>query len=314
MVKNSARSVVAVEFSPSFLKLVEFLPLENQIATVLLQPLEISQWGNDEYLAEQIRSLLQKNIRSEDIDLVCSVSAEHTALRNFEIPLAEDNVLDAIQWDMEQYLARPLDEYLMDYQLMGSNQQENGRTVLTAAYRRSEVERLQRLLESTGYPLAVLDVDTFATINAFEANYPEMLASRTFIIKADAHGIICIRTQNGSFFGNDVFKVNSGILDLNGQAKTDRLLDLVHEIRQRMDETRNEWGELDQVILCGDLAQDEEFRDLIEANSPMPMATLNAFREMVFAEGFNESADGITSSAPQFACVLGLALRRRGDS
>jgi Tfp pilus assembly PilM family ATPase len=212
---------------------------------------------------------------------------------------------------MEQYLARPLDDYLMDYQALGSNENETGRLYLVAAYRRSEVERLRGILESTGFPLVVLDVDAFAAVNAFEANYPEMQQGRTFLVKVDANGFTCVRAQNGMFHGCDTGPVDPGILDLNGQSKTDRLLDLVQELRIRLDAARDAWGEVDNVVLCGDLALDTEFRELLESNVPMPLLPLNAFKEVTFALG--SEADGILPSAPQFAAALGLALRRGGD-
>ncbi len=312
MAKNLTRSIIAVEASPAYLKLVEFLPLENQIAMVAVKPLDISQWGNDEYLSQQLRETLTQYVDSAQVDLVAAVPSEHAVLRLVEIPEGEENVLDALQWDMEQYLARPLKDYLMDYQAIGPNAAENGRLYLVAAYRHSEVERLRRWIESTGYPLVVLDVDAFALVNAFEANYPEMQEGRALLIKADVHALTCVRAQHGLFFGSDTSSVDAGLLDLSGQAKTDRLLDLVQEIRLRFEAAQSAWSEVETVVVCGDLALDAEFRELLAANLPVPLVPLNAFKEAAFALEPEQSAR-LIPSGPQCAGVVGLALRRGGD-
>src|SRR6476469_9220134 len=110
--KNS--SVVALELSRSFLKLVEFLPEENQISTVAIKPLDASRWDDDQYLAEQIKHSVAKHTSAPDADLVTAVAGENAVIRQIEIPNGEDNVLDAIEWEMEQYLIHPLAEYLVD--------------------------------------------------------------------------------------------------------------------------------------------------------------------------------------------------------
>ncbi len=301
-----------MDLSRAYLKLVEFLPLENQIAMVAVKPLEISQWNNDAYLSEQVSAALEKHVSGDQVELVAAVPAEHAVVRLVEIPASEDNVLDALQWDMEQYLAAPLDEFLMDYQAVGPNASETGRVYLVAAYRRKEVDRLRAIFESTGFPLSVLDVDAFAALNAFEINYPDMHAGRTLVVKADAHNVQCLRVAGGHFLSLDSRPVDVGLLDLSGEAKTDGILSVVQGIRASLDAAMDALGEVDNVVVCGDLSLDPEFRELLESNCPMPLIPLDAFKEVAFALSPEKSAV-FAPSAPQCAGALGLALRRGGD-
>jgi Tfp pilus assembly PilM family ATPase len=301
-----------MDLSRAYLKLVEFLPLENQIAMVAVKPLEISQWNNDRYLSEQIRAALEKHISGDQVELVAAVPAEHAVVRLVEIPVGEENILDALQWDMEQYLAAPLDEFLMDYQAVGPNANESGRVYLVAAYRRSEVDRIKAIFESTGFPLAVLDVDVFAALNAFEVNYPEMVSGRTLVVKADAHCVQCMQVSGGHFQSMETRPVDVGILDLSGEAKTDGILGIIQGIRTSLDAAMDALGEVDNVIVCGDLSLDPEFRELLESNCPIPLIPLDAFKEVAFALSPEKSAV-FAPSAPQCAGALGLALRRGGD-
>lgn len=308
--KNS--SVVALELSRSFLKLVEFLPTENQISTVAIIPLDAAEWDNDQYLIEQIKGCIDKHVSDPGTDLVTAMFSENAVIRLVDIPAQEDNVLDALQWEMEQYLIRPLDEYLFDFQSLGPNQDETARSYLVAAYRRSEVERLMHIMSKSGCNLAVMDLDIFAAQNVFEVNYPEKLPLKSFLIKADSHVVKCIRTQNGQFVAFETVPVDKGFLNATGEIKNDLVLDLVNAIRKSFDAAQDTWSGVDQIVLCGDLALDTEFREMLEANMPTEVLHLNAFKEITFSLS-PEKSEVFMPSAPQCAAAVGLALRRRGD-
>jgi type IV pilus assembly protein PilM len=309
--KNS--SVVALELSRSFLKLVEFLPEENQISTVAIKPLDASRWDDDQYLAEQIKHSVSKHTSAPDADLVSAVAGENAVIRQIEIPNGEDNIADAIEWEMEQYLIHPVEEYLVDWQALGSNQDETAKVYLVAAYRRSEALRLKGILEQSGCGLAVLDVDLFAAQNVYEVNYPEKAPLKTFLIKADSHVVKCARMQNGQFLGFECAPVDPAFMTSGAEAKSGLVLEMASRIRSALDRAADAWGGVDQIALCGDLALDNEFREVLEANLSAEVLPLNAFKEITFALGPEKSAV-FQPSAPQCAGAVGLALRRRGDN
>jgi Tfp pilus assembly PilM family ATPase len=305
--------VVALELSRSFLKLVEFLPEENQISTVAIKPLDATRWDDDQYLADQIKQSVSKHISDPGAEIVSSVAGENAIIRQVEIPAGEDNIQDAIQWEMEQYIIHPVEEYLVDWQALGSNQDETAKVFLVAAYRRSEVMRLKSILEQSGCGLAVLDVDVFAALNVYEANYPEKQPLKTFLIKADSHVIKCSRTQNGQFLGFESMAVDPAFMTSGADAKSAMVLELASRVRAALDRATETWGGVDQIALCGDLALDDEFREMLEATLSSEILPVNAFKEITFALASEKSAV-FQPSAPQCAGAVGLALRRRGDN
>lgn len=307
MTEQTGRSVVAVEINPAHLKFVEFLPFENRIASVVVEPMDPGQWDDDLYLEEQIRNVVQKHTRAETADFVTSVSASHALFRTVEISDEEEDFHDALRWEMEQYLARPLDEYLMDYHPMGPTVMGTGRAFLTAAYRRSAADRIQAIWEKAGAPLSILDVDAFAVVNAFEANYPALKDGPAFLIKADANATLCIRTRKGMFVGLDVIPLDAQTIGWAGVFPG-----LVEEIKSSFEAAEASDGKIAQVFLCGDLSLHEKLLDLLKYELSMPVTLLDPFREMRFIEGA-EMEDAF-SLASQCAGVLGLALRRAGDS
>ncbi len=305
-------STVGLELSPTYLKMVEFLPRENQISVVAIRPLEPSGWKDDEYLAGEIRTCLNKYVKKSGVELVACVPGEHTIIREIEIPNQEDNLVDAIEWELEQYLVAPIGEYLIDFQALGSSPDETARNFLVAAYRRTEVVRLRQVLEQSGYPLAVMDVDVFAAQNAFEVNYPEKRASRTFLVKADSHGIKCLRTQHGRFLGLENLAIPEEFAVMEGEARTEMAAQLAEKVRDGLDLAAGQWGEVDELVLCGDLAMDDGFRAALQSGISMEILPLNAFKEVAFALGPDKSA-AFAPTAPHCAAAVGLALRRVGD-
>ncbi len=309
--KKSAHSIVALDISPASLKLAEFQPLENQILWVAEQPLDANQWGNEAYLQDALRNTLGSRVHNKRAEIVTSVAGEHALIRQVEVPNAEDNVQDAIEWEMEQYLAHPLPEYLMDWQALGPNREETARCFLVAAYRRSEVQRLRALIENTGHPLSVLDVDLFAAQNVFEVNYPERLPLKTLLIKADAHSLKCLRMHNGGFVGCDIRSVDESLAQLGGSDRMNRIRDLTREVHAIADRIQGDWG-LESCVVCGDLALDVDFRAELESGLPIEATPLDCFRN-IGLQTTNDAQAELMATAPRFAGVIGLALRRGGD-
>jgi hypothetical protein len=309
--KKSAHSIVALDLSPASLKLVEFLPLENQIATVVEQPLDPNQWGNDGYLQEALKTCIDTHIHTKNAEIITAVGGEHALIHQVEVPNAEDNIQDAIEWEMEQYLAHPLSGYLMDWQALGPNREETARLFLVAAYRRTEIQRLRGLIAATGHQLAVLDVDLFAAQNVFEVNYPERLQLKTLLIKADAHSLKCLRIHNGSFVGCDIRNVDESLASLGGSDRLDRIRALTREVHAIADRIQSDWG-LENCMVCGDLALDTDFRSELDASLPIETIALDCFRH-VGMQIRTQSQPDLMASAARFAGVVGLALRRGGD-
>lgn len=309
--KKSAQSIVALDLSPASLKLAEYLPLEHQIVHVAEQALDPNQWGDDSYLREAVRQAVGGAAHGRKTEIVTSVMGEHALVRQVEVPNAEDNIQDAIEWEMEQYLVNPLGEYLMDWQALGPNREETARLFLVAAYRRQEVQRIKQIVESTGHPLTVLDVDLFAAQNVFEVNYPERLPLKTLLIKADAHSLKCLRVHNGGFVGCDIRSVDESLNALGGSDRMDRIRDLTREVHALADRIQADWG-LEGCMVCGDLAVDNDFRLELESGLPIEVVALDSFRHIGLMTSAQGQAD-LMASAPRFAGVVGLALRRGGD-
>lgn len=315
MPSRKQTSIVGIEMGKASLKLVEFLPESNEVVTLAIKPVEASRLADESYLIEKVRECIAGNMKATPSEVVTSIPSEHAVLHRVDIPNEEDNVLDAIQWELEQYLADSPDNFYTDYQSLGSNAEETTRGFLVAAFRKKEVERVQRVMAGAGLNLTVLDVDIFASQNIFEINYPDQLTSSTLIVKADMQGIKCIWTQKGEFLGFRNLSAPEFFHVADGEDRNQAISQLTDSIKAfLLSEGVPSFVRepVTNLVLCGDLSRDEEFSTMLEADLPMGLVRLNPIKELNYQPRKEEEAM-VMQIAPQFATAAGLAIRRGGD-
>ena len=307
--------VVGLEVGRSYIKMAGYTPDKGQVTVVAIKPIEAANWEDDAYLSSEIQDCFKKHLKSNPSQITASVHGENAVVRLIEVPNEITNVHEYIHWELEQYLVRPLNEYLIDYQSLGSNAAEDAKKYLVAGFIRKEVERLRAILESVGVPLTVLDVDIFAAINVFEANYPDLAQQHRLLIKADSHSIQCVWIRNGMITGYEALPVAEGLLLADGEEKTSLIEQTVETLIPYMggQQKRSSFDEpITGVVFCGDLAADYEFSQIMESRCPQELVRLNAFKEIPFATSHDQMSM-LNQAAPQCAAAVGLALRQRGD-
>lgn len=76
-----------------------------------------------------------------------------------------------ISWEAEQHVPFPLNEISLDFQMLDPEGEDPRMDVLLVAAKQELIEEKLSLFEEAGCDVLVMDVDTFALINALEANY-----------------------------------------------------------------------------------------------------------------------------------------------
>ncbi|OGG00845.1 MAG: hypothetical protein A3F83_01305 [Candidatus Glassbacteria bacterium RIFCSPLOWO2_12_FULL_58_11] len=77
----------------------------------------------------------------------------------------------AISWEAEQNVPFPLSEISLDYQVLDPEGDQPQMNVLLVAAKRDLIEEKLSLFDEAGCDVALIDVDTFALLNALESNY-----------------------------------------------------------------------------------------------------------------------------------------------
>lgn len=105
---------------------------------------------------------------------VSSVSGESIIVRYIQLPdMPENELKGAIRWEAEDYIPFPLDDVNLDSVILGKSEVGGAQKidVLLVAAKKELVAEHVSLLKTVGLAPAIIDVDSFAFLNSFEANY-----------------------------------------------------------------------------------------------------------------------------------------------
>ncbi|MGI8907817.1 MAG: type IV pilus assembly protein PilM [Candidatus Sumerlaeaceae bacterium] len=105
---------------------------------------------------------------------VSAVSGESIIVRYIQLPeMPENELKGAIRWEAEDYIPFPLEEVNLDSMILGRSEVGGAPKIdvlLVAAKKELVAEHID-LLKGADLTPAVIDVDSFAFLNCFEANY-----------------------------------------------------------------------------------------------------------------------------------------------
>lgn len=308
-------TVAAFEVAPSVLRFVEMTRDERRVLSAASTELETGRWLDPEHLAARARSLLAEAVRGRPNRLIASVPACHAHFRVIDAPV--DGAEDHLSWDMTRYLARPREEYSLAFapagKIVAGNEAGGTRRHVAAAFDREKAARVRDALAAAAkMPLAALDVDAAAIADLLATAHPEACAGRTVVVQSEGHVAGVLRLRDGSPEGfspvRDAGASGDDALrpDSDAQERAEILLKRARAIRVGLRNAGAEWEAPGRAYLCGRLALDEDFRELLRTQTGIAFRLLNPFANLPGPD----PADfpGAWPGAP-YATAVGLALR-----
>lgn len=104
---------------------------------------------------------------------VSSVSGESIIVRYLQFPhMAEDERRRALQWEAEEYIPFRLDDVNIDSMVLGPSRGDTDKEdVLLVSAKKDLVNSHLAVIREAGLVPKIVDVDSFAFLNAYETNY-----------------------------------------------------------------------------------------------------------------------------------------------
>lgn len=306
-------SVIGLDLGLSVAKMVEYSRDKKQVTTMAKLFLDREDWANEKSLSKKIKQWLHEKKQARSAELIAAVPAEYAVMHKAWIPADEKNFREYMRWDLEQYLGDSRDDYLMSFQTVEANADLGYTEYQVGAYRKTEVLRLKKLLHFSEMPLTVLDVDAFAILNAYEANYPEHHPYHTLLIKADFNGIAMLHVHKSRFLDFHVLPMPENFLAQSEDEKVSCFRSQATRLTKYFQQSF--LGSISGdplVVLAGDLSTDAAFITILREGLGQEVQLLDAFKEVHFPHD-PEHAAKVKENAPQCATALGLALRAKGD-
>jgi len=169
------KPIIGLDISQTGIKVMAVDPkkwLVTGYGSIDLDPAKVqtSLDGDDDYLADNIRTLLTENLVGElpSEHVVIGVPTGRTFSRTFTVPAkAESGLADAIEIEVDQYIPIPLSSLYVDYEVIERNKEEA--TVVMSAVPRTLVDRCVEAVSSAGLLPVMVEPGINAVARVLEA-------------------------------------------------------------------------------------------------------------------------------------------------
>ncbi len=291
-------SICGIEIGTNLITVAQYSPAENAIGSIVVKPFDGPDAGDDDSVLRSELKALVADVELKKQKIVLSLPSEFAVIKKLSIDNNEQNAAEALLWELSQHIIGSIEEYSFDFEPLTGGGPGGGKEYLAVAYRASSIRRLTALLKANKLSPFIVDLDCFALINAFEANYPESLSSPSLIVQGTEKKSKIILTGNGSLLDFDVVTHEPGLVSYDDYAA------LLGEYLVRLCARLS--GRIPEIYCSGALFLQNECIDSL-ARKFGKAELLNPFKE-VECLALREK-NNVTEFAAQLAVAVGLALR-----
>jgi type IV pilus assembly protein PilM len=176
MLFGKKKSVAGLDVGSSSIKMVE---LEGKGDSLNLVNLGFENLPSDTIIDGQIMELntvsdvirnlcVNHGVNADNV--VTGVSGHSVIIKNIVLPrMSREELEESIDWHAEEHIPYDLADVSLDYQVTGES--SDATHVLIAACKRERIDNIRQAIQLSGRQPVVIDVDTFALQNCYEANY-----------------------------------------------------------------------------------------------------------------------------------------------
>ncbi len=351
MLFSKKGNVVGLDIGSSSIKLVELAEMKGgyQLRNFGIAPLP-PEGIVDGALMDSVTIVdsikgLASALRIKSKDVVISVSGHSVIVKKINIPeMTEDQLEESIQWEAERYIPFDINDVNIDFQILGSTEgNEELMDVILVAAKKDIINDYLSVIHEARFNPVIVDIDSFALENMFEANYP--VAQDEVIALANMGASVTninILKRGVSSFTRDIFTGGNAIteeiqrqlnvdfdeaesmklgnrMDEASQKVVREVLDsalnsLATEIAKSLDFFRSTSAQekVDKLFLSGGCAKINGIENVVEQQAGIPVEIANPFKEIDCSKR-DLDVDYLKEMEPIMAVSVGLALRRVGD-
>ena len=297
-------------------------------------------------VADAIRRLFDQ-VTFSTKDVAASLSGNAVIVKKITLPvMTEAELAQSIHWEAEQHIPFDIQDVNLDFQVLepASGTQANGAMdVLLVAAKRDKIADYTSVITQAGRVPVIVDVDSFALQNAFEANYEMEPGAVTVLLNAGAStinlNIVCdgqsLFTRDISMGGNaytEAVQKDLGLpSDTAERVKRGETVDgvafedvvpalqgvtdtLLLEIQKTFDffKATAPSERMDRILLAGGAALINGFATTLEDRFGIPVEMFDTFKKISF-DPQALRIDHPDRLMPTAAVAVGLALRKAGD-
>jgi len=178
------------------------LNLTSIVQSTLPKTFDVSIIGDHEYVP-QISELIDKaldNFSSSIASASVCIDRRLALKKNFAIDkgLSNEEIRKHIEWELEQLLIAPRDEFNVDYEHSALSVSKQD-VVVFVALRKAIVNFIQDIFQKSRLQLDSLDLDMFASIRALRLAESEVLSGTSALVEFGHSGIGIVFLIDGQY-------------------------------------------------------------------------------------------------------------------
>lgn len=345
-----ARSLIGLDISSSAVKMVELAGDEKngfrvERYTIEILPKDTVADGNIvnlEAAAESVRRAWKK-LATSNRNVAIALPASHVITKKIIVAAGqrEEDLELLVESEANQYIPFALDEVNLDFQVLGPAPSSPDEVeVLIAASRKEKVEDRVAVVESAGLKPVVVDVESYATLSAFELIERQLPdGGRGQIVAlvdvgANAMNLTVLRdgqqlySREQAFGGNQLTQDIARLFSMSfEEAEVEKrrnslpenyepelLLPFVESMAQEVSRalqfffTSTQFNQVHHLVLAGGCAVLPGADEIIAARTQINTIIANPFAEMLLSDKVR--ARSLLTDASMLMVACGLALRR----
>lgn len=338
---SSLIKIVEIDHSGSVPRIVHF-----GLNRLLPEAIVEGEIMDRDLVIEGIRECVeQSGILSNEV--VSAVSGRAVIVKKVVMDkMPPDDAQEAIFWEAEQHVPFDIDDVCLDFQILREDVGANQMEVLLVAAKKDMVSVHASLIRDAGLVPIIIDVDSFAVQNCFEANRSGMESEEKNVVGlinvgSDVTNINIIQDNSPHFtrdisIGSNNFieavqkelgvdyeegqRIISGELGDRDEKKIKEIIrnsteDLSLGVERSISflKAAGDADSIDEIVLSGGGARIPFLQDILSEKHGIELSVHNPFEGVEYEEGIFGEFEGETDKiAPLLTVGIGLALRKAG--
>ena len=294
-------------------------------------------------VVEAIKELItNSDIKVKDTTLAVSGHSSVITKRITLPQMTSEELDESIKFEAEQYIPFDIEDVDIDFQILGSREEEGQMDVLVIAVKKDKINEYVSVVRDAGLKPVIVDVDTFALENAYETNYEIVPEENIALVSIGASTInmnilkngVSVFTRDSSVGGNlltealqkeftisfdNAEKLKRGEA-VEGMSQEDvssivttASEEIIAEISRSFDYFRSTTSqeEIHEVVFSGGSSLVKDFAPLLSERLGVGVQFIEPFRNIKVPDKFDRGY--LKKIEPIVTIAVGLALRRVGD-
>ncbi len=158
----------------------------------------ISTEGCDEIVLGDFLQYIFSEYRVKNKNVAFGLNSSFVITKTLKVPLVVDEEIEqAVMWEAEQYAPVSIDDVNVSYQVLRKDREKNEMSILIAITKKDIIESYKTAFKRAKLKLEVVDVDVFATSNAYFFANPGGKGKHNLIVDLGYSSTKMIFLRNG---------------------------------------------------------------------------------------------------------------------